>query len=103
MRKSLLSLESEDNYMKIILSPHAEKRLKKLPKIDQIAIAQKIRSLQEEKNDLTAEKLHGYIDIYRVRVGKYRIVYKKSSESCFIILIGHRKDIYAVLQRLLKR
>ena len=95
-------MESEDNYMKIILSPHAEKRLKKLPKIDQIAIAQKIRSLREDKNILTAEKLHGYIDIYRVRVGSYRLVYRKSVESIYIILIGHRKDIYEVLQRLLK-
>jgi len=88
--------------MKIILSPHAEKRLKKLPKIDQIAIAQKVRSLREEKNNLTAEKLHGYIDIYRVRVGNYRIVYRKLSESYYIVLIGHRKDIYDLLQRLLK-
>ena len=102
MRKLLLSLESEGKHMKIILSPHAEKRLKKLPKIDQIAIAQKVRSLREEKNNLTAEKLHGYVDIYRVRVGNYRIVYRKSLESYYIVLIGHRKDIYDLLQRLLK-
>lgn len=88
--------------MKITLSPLAEKKLKKLPKIDQIAIAEKIRSLKEEKSLLTAEKLQGYKDIYRVRIGSYRIVYRKFSDLFYIILIGHRKDIYEVLQRLLK-
>ncbi|MBI5123075.1 type II toxin-antitoxin system RelE/ParE family toxin [Candidatus Roizmanbacteria bacterium] len=88
--------------MKITLSPLAEKKLRKLPKIDQIAIAQKIRSLKEEKNLLTAEKLQGYKDIYRIRIGNYRIVYRKFSDLFYIILIGHRKDIYEVLQRLLR-
>lgn len=88
--------------MKITISPLAEKKLKKLPKIDQIAIAQKIRSLKEEKNLLTGEKLQGYKDIYRVRVGDYRIIYRKFPDLFYIILIGHRKDIYEVLQRMLK-
>src|SRR3989338_7630069 len=48
-------------------------------KIDQIAIAQKIRSLEEEKKLLTAEKLQGYKNTYRIRIGNYRIVYRKFS------------------------
>lgn len=87
--------------MKISISPLAEKRFKKLPKIDQIAVAQKIRSLSDEKNLIT-EKLQGYKDIYRVRLGNYRIVYRKLIDSIYVILIGHRKDIYEVLQRILK-
>ncbi len=88
--------------MKITLSPLAESKLKKLPKIDQIAIAKKIRSLGEENDLLAAEKLQGYKDIYRVRVGNYRIVYRRFPDLFYIILIGHRKDIYEVLQRMLK-
>lgn len=95
-------MESETIVMKITLSPLAEKKFKKLPKIDQIAIAQKIRSLKEEKNLLIEEKLQGYKDTYRVRVGNYRIIYRKFSDLFYIILIGHRKDIYEVLQRMLK-
>ena len=102
MKKSLPSLESETTVMKITLSPLSEKRLKKLPKIDQIAIAQKIRSLKEKKNSLIKEKLQGYKDTYRIKVGNYRIVYKKFPDLFYIILIGHRKDIYEVLQRILK-
>ena len=88
--------------MKITLSPLSEKRLKKLPKIDQIAVGQKIRSLKEESNLLIEEKLQGYKDTYRIRVGNYRIVYRKFPDLFYIILIGHRKDIYEVLQRILK-
>lgn len=83
--------------MKITISPLAEKKLKKIPKIDQIAIAGKIRRLSEGKNYLDGEKLRGYRDVYRVRVGDYRIVYRRFSESFYIILIGHRKDIYDIL------
>jgi len=88
--------------MKIIISSQAEKRLKKLPKIDQIAVVQKIRSFKREREKLIPEKLHGYNNIFRVRVGDYRIVYQKTSDQTYIILIGHRKDIYEVLQRLLR-
>ncbi len=86
--------------MNIILSPRAEKELKNLPKFDQIAIAQKIRSLPH--STLTGEeKLSGYPHVYRVRVGNYRIVYRKTSQSIYIVLIGHRRDIYRALKDLL--
>ncbi len=82
--------------MKITISPKGEKQLKKLPKFDQIAVAKKIRSL---KNNLVeTEKLQGYKNIFRVRVGHYRIVYQKSSALIYIILISHRKDVYDLLK-----
>lgn len=87
--------------MKITLSPRAEKELRKIPKFDQIAIAQKIRSLPHP-NISGEEKLGGFSSVYRVRVGNYRIVYRKMSQSVYIILIGHRRDIYRALRELLK-
>lgn len=79
--------------MKLSILPRAERELKKLPKFDQIAVAAKIRTLPEPQIT-SEEKLAGYTHIYRVRVGQYRIVYKKTSEAVTIILIGHRKDVY---------
>lgn len=87
--------------MKVILSPQAEKRLKKLNKIDQIALARKIRNLQDDEKGIQKEKIQGYADIFRIRVGDYRLVYKKFSDRLYIILIGHRKDVYEILGRLL--
>lgn len=88
--------------MKVILSPRAEKELRKLPKVDQIAVAQKIRSVRDEQKVVGEEKLAGYSGIYRVRVGDYRIVYKKISDEIYIILIRHRGDVYQLLKQLLK-
>lgn len=86
--------------MKISLLPRAEKDLRKLPKFDQIAVASKIRSLPDPPV-LGEEKLTGYPRVYRVRVGNYRIVYKKMSESIVIVLIRHRRDVYRLLKELL--
>lgn len=88
--------------MKIILLKNAQKELQKLPKIDQIAVAKKIRSLSSEKVIPKEEKLAGFPQVARVRVGNYRIVYKKTSEIIYIILIRHRKEVYRILNKLLK-
>lgn len=86
--------------MKIVLSSLSEKQFKKLPKFDQIAVAEKIRNL-EATSFANEEKVKGYKDIFRIRVGDYRIVYRKFTDRYYIILIRHRKDVYEFLQRLL--
>lgn len=88
--------------MKVTLSPRAEKELKKITKIDQIAIARKIRLIKNEVVNLQEEKLSGFKNIYRVRVGNYRIVYRKTYQEIYIILVGHRKDIYDLVNKLLR-
>mgnify|MGYP001056634267 CR=1 FL=1 len=86
--------------MKIILSPRAEKSFRKLPKTTQIIIARKIGQIGDSKEVSGEEKLKGYKNIYRVRLGDYRIVYRKILQELYIILIGQRKDIYKLLDRL---
>jgi len=86
--------------MKILIAKRAKKYLKKIPKIDQIAIARKIRLLVPPS--FNEEKLKGFKNIYRIRVGDYRIVFRRTKEEIFIVLIGHRKEIYNLVNRLLK-
>lgn len=85
--------------MKLVISPKAEKQLKKLSKIDQIAIGKRIRLLTADEQS-NFDKLSGYKNIYRVRLGNMRIVFKKSKNLVYIILIHHRKDVYKLLKRL---
>ena len=87
--------------MRIIISPRVEKELKKVTKINQIAIAKKLRSLTEI-NIFGEEKLSGFKNIFRVRVGEYRIVYRKTTKEIYIVLIGNRKDIYRLVNQLLR-
>lgn len=88
--------------MKIVLSPQAEKQLKKIPKIDQIAIAEKIRRMRDETVVTEFEKLKDFANIFRARVGNYHIVFRKTSGEIYIILIRHRKDVYRLLSQLLR-
>lgn len=86
--------------MNVTILPKAERQLRKLPKIDQIAIARKIRNIGISDKISDDTSLSGYKDIYRSRVGDYRIVYKRLGDTIYIILIGHRSDIYKVVRRL---
>jgi len=86
--------------MKIIILPKAEKQLRKLTKLDQIVISRKIRMIGESVLS-GEEKLSGFSNIYRIRVGNYRIVYRKIHLTCWIVLIGHRRDIYRMVKDLL--
>ena len=83
--------------MKIIISPRAEKQLKKLSRLDQIIIAQKLRQFPPTTN---VKPLKGYSHIFRFRLGNYRIVYRQINQEIYIIAIGHRRDIYKLLSRL---
>ena len=53
-------------------------------------------ALGEEPHPPGSRKLTGYDDVFRVRVGVYRIIYSVSGRRLVIIMlkIGHRKDIY---------
>jgi mRNA interferase RelE/StbE len=82
--------------MKVIISPRAEKEIKIISKLNQIIISKSIRSLPKT-ND---QQLKGYKNIYRTRIGDYRIVYKRTKYEVYIVLIGHRREIYKLLERM---
>ena len=88
--------------MKITVSPRAEKELKNISKVDQIAIVKKIKSLPKLGSKQKIEKLKGYNNIFRIRIGDYRIIYRKKASEIYIVLIGHRKHIYQLLKQLFK-
>ena len=81
---------------KIEISRSAEKQLKKLPRRDQQRIVEAVLALADEPVPRGARKLAGYDDVFRIRVGRYRILYSVSSGTLVIIVlkIGHRKDVY---------
>lgn len=87
--------------MKLLISARAEKQLKKLAKIDQIVVVRKIRSIRTNPSVVKKEKLKSFKNIYRVRVGDIRVVYQKKTQEIFIISIGHRREIYKLIKKLL--
>jgi len=85
--------------MRLEISPRAEKQLKKLSKVDQIAVAKKIRQLGSDVG-VVSKKLTG-VNGYRVRVGDLRVIYTKTRDLIYIVLIDHRREAYKEMKRLL--
>ncbi len=80
----------------IEISETAEKQLKKLQRGDQRRVARAIVALADEPRPRGSRKLSGYSDVFRVRVGRYRVIYSVSGNRLIVIIlkIGHRKDVY---------
>jgi mRNA interferase RelE/StbE len=84
----------------VIYTKKAKKDLKKLDKKDSFNIASKIEFYSKQKNPLKyAKKLKLPLDdLYRFKVGDYRVVFETDSKGKIFLLIilkvGHRKDIY---------
>ena len=43
-----------------------------------------------------------HIELLSPEEGNYRIVYRKTTQQLFIILIRHRKDVYRMIKEILK-
>jgi mRNA interferase RelE/StbE len=80
----------------IEISRSAEKQLRRLSRRDQERIVRAILPLARDPVPKGSRKLSGYEDVFRIRVGHYRILYSVSSGKLVIIIlkIGHRRDVY---------
>jgi mRNA interferase RelE/StbE len=80
----------------VVLSKTAEKDLAKLPAQIVAKIIPILQSLENNPRPIGCKKLKGFKNLWRVRIGNYRIIY--SVEDIILLVdvreIGHRKDIY---------
>ena len=83
------------NY-RIEFSATAERQVAKLGKPDQLRIMRRIRDLAADPHPRGARKLQGYADVFRIRVGTYRVLYSVESDRLVIVVlkVGQRKDVY---------
>lgn len=74
----------------------AQKALKKIPDPYKSNIIETIDDLTSEPRPHNCTKLKGASDLWRVRVGTYRIVYQINDDQLLILVIriGHRSDVY---------
>ena len=81
------------------LTRTAEKQLRRIAKRDRNRLVEAIRGLADSPRPHGARhgarKLQGYDDVYRIRVGQYRVVYEVFDDRVIVIVlkVGHRKDI----------
>ncbi len=82
--------------MKIIFSQSAIRQWRRLPKIIQKRIKEKIDFFVSQSNPLRfARTLQDEgIGNYRFRIGDYRIIFDIKDDVIVVLKVGHRKDIY---------
>lgn len=78
------------------ITSRAAKQLKKLPEDIKLRIEEKIQELAENPRPDGVVKLEDSEDTYRVRVGKYRILYEVKDNLLIVkvVKVGHRRDVY---------
>ena len=82
--------------LEVRISRSAERQFRKLTGDWQGRIGQAVQALATDPFPRGCRKLTGYDDVFRIRVGNYRILYSVSSTMLIIIVlkIGHRRDVY---------
>ena len=80
----------------IEISWTAEKQLRRLPRDDQERLARAMLALADDPFPRGVRKLSGYDDVFRVRAGRYRILYSVSEGALIIVVlkVGHRREVY---------
>jgi len=81
---------------RIEITASAEKQLGSLPRADRVRVARRIMALSTEPRPPGCRQLSGHEDVYRIRVGVYRVIYSIEDRRILVVVlkIGHRRDVY---------
>jgi len=81
---------------RIVFTNSAAKEFRGLSKQLQQRIRLAIDGLQENPRPDGVKKLSGHNDLYRIRVGQYRVVYEIDDEVRVLTVtrVRHRRDVY---------
>ena len=82
---------------RLLIKPSAAKEIEAVDqKKDRQRIVAGIRLLADDPRPPGCEKLAGKDDRYRIRVGRYRVIYSVADGELLVIVVrvGHRKDVY---------
>lgn len=81
---------------RIEISATAEKQIRRLGRDDQLRVLRSIKRLASEPHPVGSRKLQGYKDVFRVRVGTFRVLYSVATGLLIVIVlkVGQRKDVY---------
>jgi len=80
----------------VAIKPSAKRGLDALPMPVRSRAARAIDALASEPRPRGCKKLRGRDNLYRVRVGTYRIVYEVDDGAALVRVrsVGHRSDVY---------
>jgi mRNA interferase RelE/StbE len=80
----------------VIVSEKAAKEVARLPRSVAQRVVQLIEGLEQDARPGGCLKLKGEQDLWRIRIGDYRVLYSIDDESKSVVVLGvkHRSDAY---------
>lgn len=80
----------------VYISESAGKEIAKLPKSVVQRVLEKIETLSNNPRPSGSKKLQGFKDLWRIRIGNYRVIYRIEDEIQVLTVnkVSHRKDAY---------
>ena len=87
---------ASDPAYRIELKPSVVRELSGLQIRDRRRVARAIDFLAADPRPRGVEKLQGSDDLWRIRVGDFRVIYTVQNARLLVLVlrVGHRKDIY---------
>jgi mRNA interferase RelE/StbE len=82
---------------RVLIKPSAAKEIEAVDqKRDRPRIVARILALADEPRPPGSEKLAGETDRYRIRVGRFRVVYSIGDDEFFVLVVrvAHRRAVY---------
>jgi mRNA interferase RelE/StbE len=78
------------------VAPAAGRQIRKLDREIQRRVLTCLEGLGADPRPPDSVKLHGPEDLYRVRVGDYRIIYEIFDRNLLVLVlkVGHRSQVY---------
>jgi mRNA interferase RelE/StbE len=78
------------------IAPGAEREFSKLAREIQLRIRPRIDALANDPRPAGAMKLRGQEDLWRIRVGDYRVLYEVHDRILYVLLVrvAHRREVY---------
>jgi len=80
----------------VVISREADRELERLPKAIVKRVFIKLRSLGQNPRPAGSTKLVGQVNLWRIRVGDYRIIYRVEDDRQVVTVlhVRHRRDAY---------
>lgn len=81
---------------RVTFSPRARREFRDLPRPAQVRIAPRIDALADDLRPPGVKKLSGEAELYRIRVGDYRVIYAIDDDQLIVLIVtvGDRKEVY---------
>ncbi|MBF0132894.1 MAG: type II toxin-antitoxin system RelE/ParE family toxin [Magnetococcales bacterium] len=81
---------------RVSIPGRVQKQIDKLPRNIWLRVRPVIDQLENNPRPHGAKKLSGFPDIWRIRVGDYRLLYTIEDDRLIVLVIriGHRREIY---------